>query len=66
MNIVRCMLSDSTLPSLLCGERMHTAVYLRNRTPHAALHNGTPYKVLHGKDAHLGHLRVVGARVFEH
>ena len=51
MNIVRCMLADSTLPSLLGGELMHTAVYLSNRTPHAALHNGTPYKELYGKDA---------------
>ncbi|CAB1113015.1 unnamed protein product [Ectocarpus sp. CCAP 1310/34] len=66
MNIVRCMLADSTLPSLLWGELMQTAVYLSNRTPHAALHNGTPYKALFGTDAHLGHLRVVGARAFVH
>ena len=66
MNIVRCMLADSTLPSLLWGELMQTAVYLSNRTPHAALNNGTPYKALFGTDAHLGHLRVVGARAFVH
>ena len=66
MNIVRCMLADSTLPSLLWGELMHTPVYLSNRTPHEALHNGTPHKALYGKDAHLGHLRVVGARAFVH
>ena len=66
MNIVRCMLADSTLPSLLWGELMHTAVYLSNRAPHAAVHNGTPYKALYGKVAHLGHLRVVGARAFVH
>ena len=64
MNIVRCMLPDSTLPSLLYGELMHTAVYLSNRTPHAVLHNGTPYKALYGKDEHFEHLRVVGARAF--
>ena len=45
---------------------MHTAVYLSNRTPHAAFHNATPYKALYGKDAHLGQLRVVGAREFVH
>ena len=66
MNIVRCMLADSTLPTYLCGKLMHTAVYLSNRTPHAALHNETPYKALYGKDAHLGHLRVVGVRTFVH
>ena len=41
---------------------MHTASYLSNRTPHAALQKGTPYKALYGKDAYLGHLRVIGAR----
>ena len=66
MNIVRCMLADSTLTSFLWGERMHTAVCLSNRTPHAALHNGTPYKAIYGKDAQHGHLRVVGARAFVH
>ena len=66
MNIVRFMLADSTLPSLLWEELMHTAVYLSNRTPHAALHNWTPCKALYGKDAHLAHLRVVGARAFVH
>eukprot|EP00903_Cladosiphon_okamuranus_P015299 g14134.t1 len=66
MNIVRCMLTDSKLPSLLWGEMMQTTVYLSNRTPHAALNNGTPYKALFGTDAHLGHLRVVGARAFVH
>ena len=62
MNIVRCMLADSTLPSLLWGELMHTAIYPSNRTPHAALHNRTPYQALYGKDAHLEHIRMVGAR----
>ena len=45
---------------------MKTAVYLSNRTPHAALQNGTPYKALYGKDAYLGHLRVIGSRAFVH
>ena len=66
MKIVRCMLADFTLPSLFWGELMHTAVYLSNRTPHAVLHNGTPYKALYGKHAHIGHFGVVGARAFVH
>ena len=45
---------------------MKTAVYLSNRIPHAALHNGTPYKALYGKDAYLGHLRVIGSWTFVH
>ena len=43
---------------------MKTAVNLSNRTPHAALQNGTPYKALYGKGAYLGHLRVIGPRAF--
>ena len=42
------------------------AVYLSNRTLHAALQNGTPYKALYGKDACLGHIRVIGSRAFVH
>ena len=45
---------------------MRTAVYVRNRLPHAALTNETPYKAFYGKDAHLGHLRAIGARAFVH
>ena len=57
LSIVRCFLAESTLPNFLWGELMKTAVYLSNRTPHAALQNGTPYKALYGKGAYLGHLR---------
>ena len=45
---------------------MQMAVYVSNRVPHAALANETPYKALYGKDAHLGHLRAIGARTFVH
>ncbi|CAB1099735.1 unnamed protein product [Ectocarpus sp. CCAP 1310/34] len=66
LNIVRCLLADSTLPDFLWGELIHAAVYLSNRTPHAAVQNGTPYKALYGKDACLGHLRAIGSRAFVH
>ena len=36
------------------------------RQPHAALNNGTPYKALYGKDAYVGHRRVIGSRTFVH
>ena len=64
--IVRCLLYDSGLPHFLWGELTQTAVYVSNRVPHAALANETPYKALYGKEAHLGHLRVIGARAFVH
>ena len=40
--------------------------YLKNRTPHKALKMETPFKMLHGKEADLLHLRVVGAKLFVH
>ena len=45
---------------------MQTAVYLRNRVPHAALGNITPYRALYGKVANLGHLLVIWAKAFVH
>ena len=64
--IVRCLLVDSGLPHVRWGELMQAAVYVSNKVPHAALANATPYNVLYGKDAHLGHLRAIGARAFVH
>eukprot|EP00903_Cladosiphon_okamuranus_P005795 g5742.t1 len=66
LNIVRCLFADSTLPKFLWGELMQTAVYLINRSPHAALNNGTPYRALYGREAYLGNLRVIGSRAFVH
>ena len=54
MNIVRCLLAESGPQKFLWGELMQTAVFLSNRSPHAALNNGTPYKALYGKDAYWG------------
>ena len=64
--MVRCLLSDTGLPPFLWGELFLTASYLSNRAPHAALGNKTPFQALYGKPAHLGHLRVIGARAFVH
>ena len=64
--MVRCLLADSGLPHFLWGELFLTASYLCNRAPHSALNHETPYKTLHGKDADLGYLRVIGSRTFVH
>ena len=66
LNTVRCFLTDSTHSNFLWGEMIKTAVYLSNRTPHAALQTGTPYKAFYAKDAYLGHLRVIGSRAIVH
>ena len=64
--MVRCLLADSGLPHFVWGELFLTASYLCKRAPHSALNHETPYKILHGKDADLRHLRVIGARAFVH
>ena len=38
------------------------AAYPVNRTPYKALKMETSFKILHGKDTNLSHLRVIGAR----
>ena len=42
------------------------AAYLKNRTPHKALKVETPFKMFHGEEADLSHLRVIEARAFVH
>ena len=42
------------------------ATYLKNRTPHKALKMETPFKMLHGEEADLPHLCVMGASTFVH
>ena len=43
---------------------MLTAAYLTNRTSYSALNTGTLYKVLHGMEATLQHLRFSSSRAF--
>ena len=60
--MVRCMLADSGFPSSMWGELSMAVAYLKNRTPHKALME-TPFKIFHGEEADLSHLRIVGARI---
>ena len=64
--MVRCMLADSGLPTMLWGELMLTAAFLGNRAPHSAIGMQSPYKLLHGTGPDLRLLRVIGARAFVH
>ena len=64
--MVRCMLADSGFPSSMWRELFMVAAYPKNRNPHKALKMKTPFKMLHGEEADLSHLRVIGARTFVH
>ncbi|CAH2091010.1 unnamed protein product [Euphydryas editha] len=60
----RTMLSDSGLGPRFWGEALMTAIYLKNRSPTAALPGSTPEEVWTGSKVNLSHLRVFGCRVF--
>ena len=45
---------------------MLTAAYLCNRMLHSGLDMETPFKRLHGIEANLSHLKIIGARAFVH
>ena len=64
--MTRSLLLDSGLPNHLWGELTPTAAYLSNRSLHSALDMETPYKKLHGKEADLSLLEIIGARAFVH
>lgn len=58
-DMVRSMISHTTLPGSLWGEALKTAVYLLNRVPTKAT-TKTPYELWTGKKPVLQHLRVWG------
>ena len=64
--MVRCVLKDGNFPDNMWGELFFTAVYLSNRSPHAALGGATPFSKMHNKEADIFVLRVIGARAFVH
>ena len=45
---------------------MFTAAYLCNRILHSELDMETPFKWLHGKEANLSRLKIIGARACVH
>ena len=61
-----CMLADRAFPSSMSEELSTAAVYLNNRTPQRALNMETLFQMLHGKEADLLRLRLIGARTFVH
>lgn len=60
--MARCMMSEANSPKNLWAEACNTAVYLKNRCPHAALEGKTPEEMWSGKVPDLRHLRVFGCK----
>src|SRR5436190_4236158 len=56
-DMVRSMISHSSLPESLWGDALKTAVYILNRVPTKAVPK-TPYEMWTGKKPSIGHLHV--------
>ena len=56
-DMVRSMISHSSLSNSLWGEALKTAVYILNRVPSKAV-NKTPYELWTGKKPSIRHLHV--------
>ncbi|KAJ9709896.1 hypothetical protein PVL29_001400 [Vitis rotundifolia] len=62
LDIVRCMLSNSSLPEFLWGEALRTAAYILNQVPSKFVPK-TPYELWSGKKPSLHHFHVWGCKV---
>lgn len=58
------MLCEARLDKRFWGEAVITAIYLKNRSPTAALSGGIPEQVWTGSKVSLSHLRVFGCKAF--
>ncbi len=58
---VSAMLLDAQLPWSFWGFAAITKVWLKNRSPHSALHKTTPFELWTGRKPNLSALRVFGA-----
>jgi hypothetical protein len=59
-------LLDHDLPWNIWIEAINTIVQIKNRLPHKALLNMTPYEALTGKKLFIWHLRCFGETMFIH
>ena len=66
VEMVRSMLSDSSLPKKFWAEALATAGYIRNRSPTAAIEGMTPYEALNGEKPHVRHFTVFGCDAYAH
>ncbi|RVW57835.1 Retrovirus-related Pol polyprotein from transposon TNT 1-94 [Vitis vinifera] len=62
LDMVRCMLSKSSLPEFLWGEALKTVTYILNQVPSKSMPK-TPYELWSGKKPSLHHFHVGGCKV---
>jgi transposase InsO family protein len=60
VTMARSLLKSRSMPAMLWGEAVATAVYLLNRAPTKAIDVITPYEAWHGRRPDVHHLRTFG------
>ncbi|KAG8489064.1 hypothetical protein CXB51_017032 [Gossypium anomalum] len=66
LNMARCLLFQSKLPSNFWAEAVNTSVYLLNRLPTHAVKDKTPFEAWHGLKPTVSHLKVFGCVCYAH
>jgi hypothetical protein len=64
MGMTRSMLQFKGLSTKYWVEAVHTAVYLKNRSPTSTLNGKTPYEAWYGFKPKVNHLRVFGSTCY--
>lgn len=64
LDMARCLMLQSGLPSTFWAEAVATACHIRNRCPSSSLSGVTPYEKWTGELPNLNHLRSFGSNVF--
>ena len=61
LEMMRCMLSHSSLPNFLSGDALRIDVYILNQVPSKSV-SKTPYELMFGKKPSLRHFHVSGCK----
>ena len=64
--VARALMNEKEMPGYYWAEAVHTAVYIMNRTPTAAIHGMTPEESFTEKKPDLSHLKVFGCLAYVH
>ncbi|MCP4490581.1 MAG: DDE-type integrase/transposase/recombinase, partial [Gammaproteobacteria bacterium] len=66
VEMVRAMLGDSKMQKKFWAEALSTAVYLKNRSPSAAVDKKTPFEAYYGHKPGVKHLKAFGCAAYAH
>lgn len=64
LDMARCLLTQSGLPSKFWAEAINTANYIQNRCPSKSINGLTPYQLWTGNVPDVGYFREFGCHVF--